>query len=112
MMGKDPHQEQLIKKAIRRAFEIGLRQGEQREKMVEMVKKQDEEREAENKFIEHESPRAVHDCGIYGNDCNQVGGGPDGDKGTFMARSDGQPTMARMQVRDLQAAHSVVLCLS
>jgi hypothetical protein len=91
-------QEQLVKKAIRRAFEIGLRQGEQREKLEELVKKQRKEQAEEDQFLAHESPVAVHDCGIYGNDCNERGRGPDHDKGSFMARSNPSNIMARMQV--------------
>eukprot|EP00960_Hanusia_phi_P065924 766255-Hanusia_phi.AAC.2 len=38
----------------------------------------------EEKFLEHESPRAVHDCGLFDNDCNFKGTGPDRDRGNYM----------------------------
>ena len=43
---------------------------------------------AEEAFVQHESPRAVHDCGLDGDDCNFSGTGPDDhDLGSYMKAS-------------------------
>jgi hypothetical protein len=44
---------------------------------------------AEEEFLKHESPMAVHDCGLDGDDCNYKGTGVEGsylehDRGTYM----------------------------
>ena len=39
----------------------------------------------QEQFLKHESPRAVHDCGLDGDDCNYSGTGvEDHDRGTYM----------------------------
>ncbi|KAJ1489453.1 hypothetical protein T484DRAFT_1885824, partial [Baffinella frigidus] len=55
------------------------------EKQAEQQAKQEAEEKAEAAFLKRESPMSVHDCGIYGNECNVRGVGPDaGTKGNFM----------------------------
>jgi hypothetical protein len=62
--------------AVRAAFKAG-EEAKAREEA--------EQREArENAFLENEEPSEVLDCGIYGDDCNHKGGGPDHEKGTYM----------------------------
>jgi len=57
---------------------------------------------AEEEFLAHESPMAVHDCGIYGDECNEHGVTPDaGTKGDFMK--------ARTQSLALSAASADML---
>ena len=62
--------------AVRAAFKAGEEA---------KAKEEAEQREArEDAFVENEEPSEVLDCGIYGDDCNRKGRGPDHEQGTYM----------------------------